>query len=135
MEMKTSWNQTLQYKSNQKNKCLGYFPCKILWTLPKLDKGENQTDGQENKEIDDKDNRPCVSRRGEEREDLPAKWVLQTCNNSVTWMNIKKKKKCSLQKQYQYKQQIKNLNKNGKKNNCTSSNKLTLLFMRWPGSD
>ena len=49
---KASWNQALQKKSHRKNKQLISLPCKILWTILNLDKGENQTNGTKDNKVD-----------------------------------------------------------------------------------
>ena len=50
---KTSRNQTLQQKSHQRNKQLSCPPCKILGTILKMDMGRTQTNGSEDKKVDD----------------------------------------------------------------------------------
>ena len=44
-----SWNQALQQKFHQRDKHLGYPSCKILGTIPKMDKGGSQTNGPSDK--------------------------------------------------------------------------------------
>ena len=53
MNEKASQNQTLQQKYHQGDKHLGYFPCKILRTILKMDKVRTQTNGPEDKKVDD----------------------------------------------------------------------------------
>ena len=53
MNEKTSRNQALQQKSHQRGKHLGSPPCKILVTILKMDERGTQTNGPENKKIDD----------------------------------------------------------------------------------
>ena len=50
---KDSQNQALLQKSHQRDKHLGSPPCKILGTIPKMDKGRTQTNGPKDKKVDD----------------------------------------------------------------------------------
>ena len=49
-----SQNQALQQKSHQKEKHQGIPPCKILWSILKMDKGRTQSNGPNDKKILDK---------------------------------------------------------------------------------
>ena len=50
---KISRNQTRLYKSYQMNNHSASSPCKIFWTILKMDERRTQTNGPEDKETDD----------------------------------------------------------------------------------
>ena len=79
--------------------------CKVLWTILKMDKGETQTNGPKNKEIDndalgltsERWHRLYVSRKGEGRGLIS----IEDCvDASIKWLKEQRKTNYSSQKQH-----------------------------------
>ena len=97
---KTSRNQALQQKSHQKDKHLSRPPCKVIWTILKMSKGENHSNGPKDKEswwwctrTYTQEITLVIYVKKRKRKGTRHHWGLGRCNNSRSrWIEQKKKK-------------------------------------------